>query len=224
MNTPRFSLYTICGRAKATSAVGQIALLAVVCLLCGCLSRPHLNTQTFVFDIPPAPEPNPASRSHRVVTIRSLRVAAPFDGRSLVYRTGEFSYESDPYAEFLVSSSESLLFPIRGWMRQTVSFEAVVEPGSALKPNTIAEIAVLQLYGDFRRPGEAAAVLVLRFILFDSPHGVPGNPILEREYSRRIPLKARTANALMAGWNEALVQILAQFDSDLRGLKAAPDS
>ena len=122
-----------------------------------------------------------------------------------------------------MSASESLLLPIRSCLRQAGTFEAVVEPGSALKPNTVAEINVLELYGDFQRLREAAAILRLRVLLFDSPNGVPGKLILEREYSRRIPLKARTADALMAGWNEALTQILAQFHSDVRGLEPAPD-
>jgi cholesterol transport system auxiliary component len=206
--------------------VRPIILIVLACLLGGCLSRPHLQTQTFVFGLPTAPpsNPNPALKSHRVVAIRSLRVAAPFDGRSLVYRTGENSYQADPYAEFLVSPSESILLPIRSRLRETGSFEDVVEPGSARKPNTMAEIAVLQLYGDFRRSGEPAAQLMIRFVLLDSPNGVPGNAIFQREYSRRIPLKTRTAPALMAGWDEALAQILDQLNSDLRSLAPAPDA
>ena len=44
----------------------------------------------------------------------------------LVYRTGEFSYERDPYAEFLVPPARDLLAPIRGYFRQNGAF-AVVE-------------------------------------------------------------------------------------------------
>jgi len=213
----------VCGRARVALASWRIVCLVMVCSLCGCISRPHLDVRTFAFAIPPASKSAAGFRSHRVVAIRSLRVAAPFDGRSLVYRTGEYSFESDPYAEFFVSASDSLLLPIRSCLRQSGTFEAVVEPGSALKPNTVVEISVLELYGDFQRPREAAAILRLRILLFDSPHGIPGKLILEREYSRRIPLKARTPDALMSGWNEALAQILAQFDSDVRGLEPAPD-
>lgn len=159
-----------------------------------------------------------------MVSIRSLRVAAPFDDRSLVYRVGDFSYTADPYAEFLVSPAESLRPPIRSWMRQSELFRTVVEPGSALKPNTMAEITVLELYGDFRRPTEAAAILRLRFVLLDSPDGIPEKLAFEGEYSRRVSLKARNANTLMAGWNQALDQILAQLGSDLRRLDSAPGS
>lgn len=198
--------------------------LVMVCLLGGCISRPPLSTRTFAFALPPASTREPSFESRRVLAIRSLRVAAPFDGRSFVYRPSEYSFESDPYAEFLVSSSESLLIPIRSWLRQSGTFGAVVEPGSARKPNTMAEISVLELYGDFQQPQEPAAVLTLRVLLFDAPHGVAGSTILEREYARRIPVRARTADAVMAGWNEALAQILAEFDADVRGLKPAPES
>jgi len=211
---------TVSRETRARRASRQIGCLFTVCLLCGCISRPHLNVRTFAFAIPPASEATQACRTHRVVAVRSLRVAAPFDRRSFVYRTGEYSFESDPYAEFFVSASEGLLVPIRSHMRQAGTFEAVVELRSALKPDTVAEINVLELYGDFQQPREAAAILRLRVLLFDAPNGVPGKLILEREYSRRIALKARTADALIAGWNEALAQILAQFDSDVRSSTA----
>ena len=159
-----------------------------------------------------------------MVSIRSLRVAAPFDDRSVVYRVGDFSYAQDPYAEFLVSPAESLRPPIRSWMCQSDLFHSVVEHGSALKPNTMAEVTVLELYGDFRWPTEAAAILTLRFVLLDSPDGIPGKLAFEGEYSRRVPLKARNANTLMAGWNEALDQILAQLGADLRQMDSAPGS
>ena len=220
---PKSEAYAVRSARMARTAA-WLLWLPLLCLFSGCLSRPALHTRTFAFDLPAGSAPTGAARSQRVVTIRSLRVAAPFDDRSLVYRVGDFSYDADPYAEFLVSPSESLRSPIRSWMRQSDFFGTVVEPGSALKPNTMAEITVLELYGDFRRPPEAAAVLTLRFVLLDSPDGVPGKLAFEAEYSRRVPLKAGNANALMAGWNKALEQILAQLGSDLRRLDSAPGS
>ena len=206
----------------AIRAATRLLLLGLLCLASGCLSRSPLHTQTFAFDPPASSAPTGAVRSQRVVSIRSLRVATPFEDRSLVYRVGDFSYEADPYAEFLVSPAESLRQPIRSWMRQSDFFQTVVEPGSAFKPNTMAEITVLELYGDFRRRPGPEAVMTLRFVLLDSPEGIPGKLLFEREYSRRVLLKARNANALMAGWNEALNQMLAQLGSDLRRLDSAP--
>ena len=215
---------TINTPACVTRAATRFLLLALLCHLSGCLSRPSLHTQTFAFDPPAGSAPNKGARCQRVVSIRSLRVVAPFDDRSLIYRVGDFSYDADPYAEFLVSPAESLRSPVRSWMRQSDVFRTVVEPGSALKPNTMAEVTVLELYGDFRPRAEAAAVLTLRFILLDSPDGIPEKLAFEQEYSRRVLLKARNAKALMAGWNEALNEILAQLGSDLRRLDSAPGS
>jgi len=182
-------------------------LLGAVCLLTGCLARPHLDQQTFVFAAPTASAAKAAPGS-RVLGIRSLQVAAPFVGREFVYRTGEFSYDSDTYAEFMVPPAESLLSPISGLMRQAGVFSAVAEPGSGLKPDTLVEIHVTQLYGDFRPSHEASAVLAIRFVFFDAPQRIPGKVLFQQEYTRVIPLKARTAAALIEGWNQALAQIL----------------
>ena len=178
-----------------------------MCLLTGCLSRPHLDTQSFVFS-PPLHSASGVVANGRVLGIRSLQVAAPFEGRGFVYRTGPFSYGRDPYAEFMVLPAHGMVCPICSWWRAAGGFKAVVDTGSAFKPDTLVEIQVSQLYGDFRPSEKPAACLTMHFIFFDAPAGVPGKVILEREYSRAIPLPARNAPALIEGWNQALSQIL----------------
>ena len=169
---------------------------AAVLLLTGCLARPHLNRKTFLFD-PPAPPAPATAPGSRVLGVRSLQVAAPFEGRAFVYRTGESSYERDPYAEFMVPPAEGLIAPICRWWRQSGEFRDVADAGSAIKPDTLVEIEVGQLYGDFRQLENPAAVLAIRFVFFDAQNGVPVKVILRREYSRSVPLKARTPSALM---------------------------
>jgi ABC-type uncharacterized transport system auxiliary subunit len=194
----------------------RVILVAAVCLLTGCLARPPLDRQSFVFAPPPPPSPaaKPAPGG-RVLGLRSLQVAAPFVGRNFVYRTGDFAYDRDPYARFMVPPAEALIAPIRSWWRETGGFRDVVEAGSALKPDTLVEIQVSQLYGDFHQLENPAAVLDMRFVFFDAPNGVPGKVILRQGYSRSIPLKARTAAALMEGWSQALAQILDAARLDL---------
>jgi len=183
-------------------------------LFAGCLSKPTLVKQSFTF---PLPSGRPASSlGNRVLGMRSVEVAPPYQGRLLVYRTGESSYEKDPYAEFIASPAESLGAAIRAHLRLSGVFKGVAESGSSLKPNTVAEIYVQQLYGDFRKPQEAAAVLSLRCVLFDAPGQVPAQMLFHKEYSRRIPLKARTAAVVMAAWDEALKQILTELIGDLK--------
>jgi uncharacterized lipoprotein YmbA len=207
MNTSR-------SRFSQPSVFLTMAILVFGCALGGCLSRPALNKQTFAFT---APEMAPANAATaRVLGIRNLQIAAPFEGRSLVYRTGDHAYVRDPYAEFLDTPAESLQVTIRERLRGTAGFAAVIQPGGSLKPDTLAEIEVTRLYGDFRQPQRPVAVLTMRFLFVDAPKALPGKVLLQREYARSIPLKSATPTALMDGWNQALTQVLTQVMSDFR--------
>ncbi len=194
-----------------------VPFLAVCCLLTGCLSRPALQKQSFAFSGPPMPTTAAAAHEHgRIAVLRRVTVAAPFDSQSLIYRTGEFSYERDSYAEFLVPPAEALSTPLCAYLAAANTFSAVVEPGSAVKPNTLIEISVTQLYGDFRKGIAPDAVLALGVVCFDAPGGAPGRILLQKDYSQRVRLRSRTAAGVVAGMNEALKQLMAQADSDLK--------
>ena len=60
----------------------------------------------------------------------------------------------------------------------------------------------------------------MRFVFLDTSNGVPGQFLLQREYSRGIPLKTRTPAALVEGWNQALIQILDSAALDVERLDA----
>jgi ABC-type uncharacterized transport system auxiliary subunit len=179
----------------------------------GCLSRPALDKQSFALALPSVVSNTPAM-NNRVLAIRRLTVEPPFDGPTLVYRTGEFSYERDHYANFLVSPAESFGAPVREYFRGNGSFRAVSESGSALRANTLVEISINQLYGDFRKHGQPAAVLGVRFLFFEAPNGVPGYVVFAKSYLQRIPISSRTPAAVVEGWNEALNQVLSSTLSD----------
>jgi hypothetical protein len=180
----------------------------------GCLSRPALVKESFAFALPSVVSNTPTAATDRVLAIRRIGVEPPFDDPSLIYRTGEFSYERDHYAGFLVSPAEGFVAPIRDYFRGNPLFRAVSESGSALKANTVVEISVYQFYGDFRKSSQPAAVLGMRFVFFDAVNGLPGNLLVAKNYLQRIPISSRTPAALMEGWNEALNHVLSSTVSD----------
>jgi len=183
-------------------------------LFCGCLSKPSLVREAFTFATPPVS--NAPARTGPVVSIGKISVAAPFDAQALTYRTGNDSYERDPYAGFLVLPEESLAEPVRAYLRNSGDFSAVTESGSSQSSDITLEISVPQLYGDFRDHSHPLAVLRMQFVAFKSVRGKPGKVVFQRDYSANIPLRARTAAALMAGWNEALKQIVTEAATDLK--------
>ena len=202
----------LCGRMPG---VCSVLLLLPVFVFNGCLSRRPINEQTFAFSAPTAVGTNEIAGS-RVLGIKTLQVAPPFDGRSFVYRTGEFAYGRDPYAEFLGLPAEILTGPITQLLAGDGCFSDVVKMGSAARPDTLIEINISELYGDIRKPEAPSAVLSMQVILTEAKKGLPGRVLLEKNYSRRIPIKSATAAALMAGWNEGLVEIFNEMASDFR--------
>jgi cholesterol transport system auxiliary component len=201
--------------------MNKAVCLLIIVAATGCLSRKPLNKESFAFNIPEA-NPHATSTNAPVLTVRQISVMPPFDSPSLTYRTGEFSYERDPYAEFLASPAASLGEPLRALLRNTGKFSTVTEPESALRSNLDLEVSVTQLYGDFRDKAQPAAVLTTHFVLFNAgtPRGSrisksPPTVLVQKIYSQRVPLKSRTAAAVVAALNEALHQIVVQFARDI---------
>ena len=188
---------------------------AVALVFSGCLSRPPMNKQTFAFNAPVTSGTNEMANSH-VLGIKSLQVAPLFNDRSLVYRTGEFLYQRDPYAEFLGPPAEVLFTPVSEMLRNDGGFSAVVRAGDAVKPDIMVEINVSQLYGDIRDAKSPSAVLSMQVIFMEATNGMCGRVIFQKDYSRQIPVKAASAAALMEGWNQALTEIIAEAASDFR--------
>lgn len=200
----------------------RMLLVLLALSLAGCLSRPPLSIHSFSFSPLPG-RAAAATRTDRVLVIRRLTISAPFDNQSFVYRIGEYSYETDPYAQFLALPRECLLAAIRTDWKRDGAFRDVLDEASALRPNMIAEISVSQLYGDFRKLTEPASVLAMHFIFFAvRDDGQPGKVLLQKSYQQRIPLKQRTAAQVIAGWNQGLQKILTAVGEDLAHLDTAP--
>jgi cholesterol transport system auxiliary component len=206
---------TMITRILSFRQLSVFGFLSLAVLLAGCLSRPTMKIQTFAFCSPLSVPTNDVPGG-LVLGIRKLQIAPPFEGRSVVYRTGDFSYERDPYAEFLGPPAEQLVPCISGILKGEGCFRAIVGTGTATKPDVLVEINVSELYGDVRKPGAPCAVLALQVTFMDATNGLAGKVVFQRNYSRRIPVKSANANAFMEGWNEALTQIFAEVASDFR--------
>jgi len=184
--------------------------VAVGLMCAGCLSKPPLRKESFAF-------PEGSGRINEsgggvVMEIRQIRVDPPFDTQSFVYRTGEYSYERDPYAEFMAPPGEILLPVLRTRLEATGACKELQTEGSALHPNIGAQIEVRELYGDFRDKTGAAAVLRVSFVLTDAK---TRKVVVRKDYRERVALRSRTAAALMASWDEALKRIINAMATDI---------
>jgi hypothetical protein len=197
--------------------MGMLSWFALVAgLLCnGCLSRPAIRQETFAFQSPP---PKASQSQGTILSISSVDVSALFNRQSFVYRTGPEAYETDPYSGFLVPPGQAIAIAMRGYLLGSGQFQNVIGPDSRVKPDRIMEVHVSELYGDFSQAGQPVAVLSMRVTLFDEKGR---EPVLLKDYSRRIPLKENTAAAVMAGWNTALGEIMAEVTADVGSAMSA---
>ena len=206
-------------RTRRPARIALLLLpLALLLAFTGCLSRPALLCQTFALQSP-APTGAAAAKGDCILTLRTVEVSPLFQGRSLTYRTGADSYELDAYASFLVPPNRALAIPLCAYLRNSGAFQGVVEPGSLLVANTFLEVHVGELYGDFRQADKPAAVLSIRLLLFRGGNQKGPELLFQKDYSRSIALPAKTAAAVVAAWDKALAEIMAEATSDLAAAK-----
>jgi ABC-type uncharacterized transport system auxiliary subunit len=190
--------------------VALIFLLAAI--FCGCSTGPLWQRRVYAFSVPADP---PATTTQtNLVALNRVSVSPLYQSRFFTYRTGETSYEQDPYAAFLVPPERALAEPIRNWIRTSGAFGRLVEPGSGLSPSLTIEVSVSQLYGDFRKASRPAATMEMRWLIYDLSDGSPGRIVLDKTYTRETPLTKKSPAAIMSAWDTDLHQILEQINSD----------
>ena len=78
-----------------------LSLITSALMIAGCGGPKSYEKQHYILDTQRASSAAPANKSS-IVEVRRFAVASAFSSKSLIYRTGEFKYESDFYNEFLV--------------------------------------------------------------------------------------------------------------------------
>ena len=207
--------------ARLRKLVMSYLLVFLTVMWAGCLSRPPLSKENFLISARAAEGAGKPGqpRMDDILNLGVVTVAPEFEGRSLVYRISEAGYEFDAYAEFLIPPDRMIGGATRTWLRSAGLFGEIAEPNSRVPATRLAELHVSEMYGDFRKADDAAAVFTMRFVLFtkataDTEPGVA----LSKNYSRRVRLKERTAAAVVDGLQQAFREALNDLAADLNKL------
>ena len=194
---------------------GRYSLLAaLICAFAGCgLSRPSPVKQTYLLQAAAPTQPAAAPRPG-TLKVGTIAIAAPFRGKSLVYRESDLKFESDFYNEFLVSPSAMLTESAATWLAAARVFREVLPASANADGDYVLEGFVSELYGDFRDTGKPAAVITAKFFLVDN-RTLSGVPIWQTELTQRVALGSRSSDALVGGFNSAWAAILADLSQQL---------
>ena len=95
--------------------------------------------------------------------IGTVTVAAPFRGRTFVYREGDLRFETDFYDEFLVAPAPMIGEATARCARARGAFARVIPPGAPPDADFVLDGFVDALYADTRDARQPAAVLAITF-------------------------------------------------------------
>ena len=152
-----------------------------------------------------------------VLEVSELRISPRYQGQSFVYRISDAGYESDFYNQFLIAPAALITEEVRKGLAQSRIFAYVTNSASQLRPTHRLEGTVNALYGDFRSGGGRAVVELEVFLTKQAPTGT--EVVMDKRYSRSVPLTRRSPEALVKGWDEALRGIFTSLITDLKAAK-----
>ena len=187
------------------------ALLLIIAALSACSlpKRPALEISNWMV----APERTGAPYKPRTdlwLKMGSASTAPPFDGKSLVYRLGDQRYEKDFYNTYSALPNEMVSNATRQWLNNAQIFSMTVGQGNSFFPYYILQTSIEEFYGDYRIRPEAVVTIEF-FLTATDPQ--KRNPVIgKNRYTKRVTLKDNTPQALVLGQQEALVQILKEYE------------
>ncbi len=201
---------------RKTLLIVIIGVFGLFPFMTGCinLEKSYPEKRYFTLDAFRA-EDVTSTDTEKIITVRRFRVSPKYEGKGLVYRLEELSYESDFYNEFFIPPASMFTEEIRKRLEGSGLLKHVVDPASLLDSTYILEGAVTALYGDYRVSTAPKAVLGMQFFLLQQTDVSP-KIIFQSQYHKEEPLNGNTPDALVKSWNAAFNQILTEFETDLK--------
>jgi cholesterol transport system auxiliary component len=202
-------------RANASRALTVVALVALAILAAACsLSRPTEAKRMFLLE-PKAPAAATGTPKPESVRVGVVNVAAPFRGKTFVYRETDLRYETDYYDEFFIAPAVMVADATAKALATSNVFRRVVPFGaSSGEGDYVLDGFVTELYADTRNAAAPAAVITVTYYLTPANAINPG-VVWTHTYEQRAKVSGTGAEAIANGWNTALTAILAELARDL---------
>jgi cholesterol transport system auxiliary component len=193
--------------------IAMLILSSFLMLGCVALQQPYPMITTYSLDPGQGLD---ASKDERSISlnIKPFSISPTFDSKSLVYKTGDFIYETDYYHRFMTAPANMFTEKISDWLTTSPKVKYVFDSGYKDGADFILYGKIMDLFGDFSNKDKPRAILHIRIIVVDEREGTP-KIILNKIYSQETPLGQPSAAALINGFNQGLVNILKDFESDL---------
>ena len=189
-----------------------MAVLVLSLFACSLPTRAPVTPTSYMVN-PERSGPPLKNRTSYWLKIGPVSVAAPYDGRSLVYRLSDQRFEKDFYHVYTALPAEMVSNAERQWINQSGIFSAAVGQSNTFFPYYTLQATVNEFYGDYRVRPEA--VVSMEFFLTVENGGKVNPMIGSNRYTKRITLKDNTPAALVLGQQQALAEIFKEYEVQL---------
>jgi ABC-type uncharacterized transport system auxiliary subunit len=189
-------------------------VLACLMIFSGCGSRRAYDKKYYVLDAVRRAE-SIRTETDSILEVRRFTIDSAFGGKGLVYRTGDFAYESDFYSEFLVSPAAMITDKTRNWLSGAGLFGTVLDVGSQVDATHVIEGNITALYGDFRDKSSPKAIMEMRVFLLKAEAGGESVPVFAEKYQTSVAIESEGSEALVKALDKCLADILSSLEKDL---------
>ena len=202
-------------RARLPRVLAVIMFFTVAATLASCsLSRPTPVKRMFLLE-PTAPAASTATPKTESVRVGIVNVAAPFRGKTFVYRESDLRYEADYYDEFFISPAIMISDATAKALAASNVFRRVVPFGGAsTEGDYTLDGFVSEIYADTRNAAAPAAVITITYYLTPT-NAINPAVVWAHEYRQQAKVSGTGAEAMARGWNDALTALLAELTRDL---------
>jgi len=197
--------------------VSVLVLLIGLCgAIAGCNVQPAPAKVSYLLSVEPDGQTSVATLPDGCLRLRSVKVHSPFSGLSLIYRTGEVTFEKDYYNQFLVAPDKQLNDLLA--RRLSSAGIAICADGmDAGEKRLTLEPHLETLYVDFRTTAAPLAVVKMRFVLIRYDRSCRCSSILlDQTFQSSVPLPpAAGAPIIVKTMSEAVKNVLQEFEAAL---------
>lgn len=193
-----------------------ISVLVCLTVVSGCSSRQTFDKKQYVLSAVRNGE-KLRTKEDSILDVRRFTIDSAFSGKGLVYRMGEFEYQSDFYNEFLVSPAAIITEKTRDWLAASGLFGMVLDTGSMVDPTHFIEGNITALYGDFRDKLSPKATMEIRIFLLKAKGVGESKPVFSKAYRATAEIESEDPRDLIKALDKCLEDILTSLEKDLIG-------
>ena len=191
-----------------------IGIYVWLAMLSGCGSQQAYNKKYYMLNTTRQKE-SIKDENDSILEVSHFTIDSAFSGKGLVYRIGEFEYESDFYNELLVSPSAMITEKARTWLYESGFFKRVLDSGSQIDSTHLIEGNITELYGDFRDKSSPTAVMEMRIFLLKVNPGKDLSFVFGKTYKSTAGVDSKSPEGLVKALGRCLEDIMMALERNL---------